>query len=178
MKSPQSPTQPAHCLLKMAATSNTTPQEMITAAFANERCGILTGGCDGKLPTACVPTTVVSAVMPPFKKRRIAPTASPKACPIQFLKKLFREHRIDDSQMHQRPSLADFVKPEESECECYNAAVRFVRSNNLAELQIMHENGKNLNVCNRVGESLLMVACRRGHVAIADFLIISILGGN
>ena len=167
-------------------TGEATPLNIL-AAIANEHRSILQVG-------AVKMAAATAAPRPPFKKRPVhvvapastillappapvvekaktAPAAKAKPAPAQYLQQLFTEHKIDATRLPKRPVMGDFVKPDEKECESYNAAVRFVRSNDLEQLQALHKDGQNLDVCNRVGESLVMVACRRGHVAIADFLM-------
>merc|ERR1712008_452694 len=49
--------------------------------------------------------------------------------------------------------------------------VAAVRENALGELKRMHSNGRDLSCCNRFGESLLHMACRRGYTNIVSYLI-------
>lgn len=46
-----------------------------------------------------------------------------------------------------------------------------VRKNDLEKLQTLHSAGRLLNCCNKFGESLLHLACRRGHTEIVRFLV-------
>mmetsp|Transcript_16392 Transcript_16392/g.24798 ORF Transcript_16392/g.24798 Transcript_16392/m.24798 type:complete len:285 (+) Transcript_16392:184-1038(+) len=51
------------------------------------------------------------------------------------------------------------------------SAVTATRTNNLEDLKGLHFDGKRLDCCNRFGESLLHMACRRGFVDIGKFLL-------
>lgn len=88
-----------------------------------------------------------------------------------YLQELFKELDIGEAKRPKKFKTGDFVKPDDDECKSYNAAAHLVRSNDLEKLRALHEEGKNLDACNRVGESLLHLACRRGHVEIAEFLM-------
>ena len=123
---------------------------------------------------------VSAAIVPSVTKTIVAATpttgtTSTKPTPVQYLQKIFAAHKISAVTHNtplRKPVMGDFVRPDDEECQAYNEAVRFVRSNDLEQLQALHyQAGKNLDVRNRVGESLLMVSCRRGHVGIARFLL-------
>lgn len=45
------------------------------------------------------------------------------------------------------------------------------RNNDLEALKALHEGGKSMDCCNRFGESLLHMACRRGFVDLGKFLL-------
>ena len=46
-----------------------------------------------------------------------------------------------------------------------------VRRNELVELQKLHKAGLLMNCCNKFGESLLHLACRRGYTSIVRYLV-------
>lgn len=115
---------------------------------------------EDKVPAATETKPVVVVQPPP-------PTPTPK----KYLQDLFLEHDIGESKLPKRYARGDFVKPDDEECKSYAEAAPLVRTNELDKLRTMHEEGKNLDACNRVGESLLHLACRRGHVEIAEFLM-------
>lgn len=65
-----------------------------------------------------------------------------------------------------------FHKPSADEISAYNFEVlHAVRSSDLAFLQKYHSEGKSLSICNRFGESLLHLACRKQLVPVVDFLV-------
>ena len=63
-------------------------------------------------------------------------------------------------------------RPSEEEIEGYNLEVVIaLREQNLSKLKEFHRNGQPLACCNRFGESLLHMACRRGYTEIVRFMI-------
>ncbi|CAB9499638.1 ANK [Seminavis robusta] len=100
-----------------------------------------------------------------------APKPKPQVTPKQYLEQLFKDQNIGPKQIPPRYTKGSFVKPDTKESDSYNAAAVLVRSNNLEKLKELHQQGKNLDACNRVGESLLHLACRRGHVEVAVYLM-------
>ena len=65
-----------------------------------------------------------------------------------------------------------FQKPSQDEVDSYGFDVlRAVRDGDVAFLRKYHEQGKSLNICNRFGESLLHLACRKQLVPVVDFLL-------
>jgi ankyrin repeat protein len=46
-----------------------------------------------------------------------------------------------------------------------------IRENNLEKLRFILENGGNFNACNRNGETILHLACRRGNLDVVRFLV-------
>jgi len=114
------------------------------------------------------PTTDIAiAPTPP-----VVPAAPAKPTPAQYLKNLFQECKAEKQLVTlEKPQRASFIKPDAKETDSYNEAARLVRENDLDQLRVMHKEGKNLDACNKTGESLLMIACRRGHVDICKFLL-------
>lgn len=59
--------------------------------------------------------------------------------------------------------------------EAYNTSiVQEVRNNNLAGVKKLYKEGDfkyGCNACNRFGESILHIACRRGHLEMVKFLV-------
>ena len=63
-------------------------------------------------------------------------------------------------------------RPSEEEIEGYNLeVVMALREQDLSKLKEFHQNGQPLACCNRFGESLLHMACRRGYTEIVRFMI-------
>ena len=61
----------------------------------------------------------------------------------------------------------------QSEIDAYDQVVlQAIRSRDMDQLRIFHNSGRPLNCSNRFGESLLHLACRRGFVDVATFLIL------
>ena len=65
-----------------------------------------------------------------------------------------------------------FLEPTDEHLDSYDKAVLdAVHDEDVDTLRAMFKSGKNLQCCNRFGESLLHMVCRRGFVRIAAFLI-------
>ena len=65
-----------------------------------------------------------------------------------------------------------FHKPSQDEINAYNFEVlRAVRGADIEFLQKYHSEGNSLNICNRFGESVLHLACRKQLVSVVDFLL-------
>ena len=75
----------------------------------------------------------------------------PKPTPKKYLQDLFAQEGIGESKLPKRFMNGDFVRPDDKECESYNDAARLVRTNDLEKLRVLHEEGKNLDACNRDG---------------------------
>mmetsp|Transcript_2047 Transcript_2047/g.2872 ORF Transcript_2047/g.2872 Transcript_2047/m.2872 type:complete len:153 (+) Transcript_2047:367-825(+) len=65
-----------------------------------------------------------------------------------------------------------FSKPGQQEMEAYdNDVISAIRNRDINTLRRMKKEGRSLNACNRFGESLLHMACRRGFPDVVQFLI-------
>jgi len=66
-----------------------------------------------------------------------------------------------------------FQTPTSAQLEQYSTDILLaVRNNDLPKAKSLYEEGKfNSNACNRFGESILHIACRRGHLAMVQFFI-------
>jgi len=91
------------------------------------------------------------------------PEPDPKS-PTSFLRSLFpRRKRV-------RASMTTSVSDEQ--LEGYDAvSVRAIRENDIDQLRQLVKSGRSLNACNRNGESLLHLACRRADVAVVKYKI-------
>ena len=92
--------------------------------------------------------------------------------PQAFLKSLFSSN-VYGKELVTRKHRSTFQKPSQEEIDAYDMqAVGAVRSGDIARLRVMaRESGKSFNACNRFGESLIDMACRRGDVKVVRFLI-------
>lgn len=87
--------------------------------------------------------------------------------PSLYLKALFMKH-CQHVQLPLRPNSTDFVTPK----EIYDMEVSHaVRTCDLEKMRSLHSEGKSFDACNRFGESLIHMACRRGDIRIVKFLI-------
>lgn len=84
---------------------------------------------------------------------------------------------LDGSTKCRRTSLEplhsnEFENPTQEEIDAYSSdAIAAVRSCDVDSLRSIHESGRSLRCCNRFGESLLHVACRRSTPEIVEFLL-------
>lgn len=78
-----------------------------------------------------------------------------------------------EAQTHKSLTLTDFfLELQDVHIESYNTEiVKAVRDRNIALMRSMHDNGQLLQCCNRFGESLLHMACRRGYTDVVRYLI-------
>lgn len=87
--------------------------------------------------------------------------------PSLYLKALFMK-RCPHIQLPLRSIKSEYVTPEET----YDMLVsRAVRTCDLKLMRCLHEEGRSFDACNRFGESLIHMACRRGNVEMIKFLI-------
>lgn len=125
-----------------------------------------------------LPDSIVSSLAIQHKKNSIAtpvpvklPT-SDNLHPQEFLKRIF-ESTTFGKDLIQRKRRPTFQKPSQEEIDAYDMqAVSAVRSGDIAKLRVMaRDKGKSFNACNRFGESLIHMACRRGDVKVVRFLV-------
>jgi hypothetical protein len=63
-------------------------------------------------------------------------------------------------------------KPSQEEIDSYDMkVVTAIRNADIPLLRTMVKEGKSLNACNRFGESLIHMACRRGDLTLVNFLV-------
>ena len=68
--------------------------------------------------------------------------------------------------------VATWDKPSQEAMDAYNVTlVQAIREKNIEALRTMLKDGKSLDACNRFGESILAMACRRGDVETVRFLV-------
>ncbi|KAL7529573.1 hypothetical protein ACHAXR_003034 [Thalassiosira sp. AJA248-18] len=66
----------------------------------------------------------------------------------------------------------EFLTPTEEQIAAYsNDAITAVRTSDVEALRKIYSDGRTLRCCNRFGESLLHVACRRSNAAVVSFLL-------
>jgi Ankyrin repeats (3 copies) len=76
-----------------------------------------------------------------------------------------------DSAANDESSLT-FLKPTEEMVAAYKMeVVTALRTENVEELKKLHEAGEELQCCNRFGESLIHMACRRSLTDVVKFLV-------
>ena len=93
--------------------------------------------------------------------------------PIEFFKYQVKQRLDKDITFENALSIKNFFhEPTQEEIDSYDMSkIAAIRSQNITELRQMHESGKTLQSCNRFGESLIHMACRRGFNEVVEFLI-------
>lgn len=182
---------------KVSLIDNTLAQGYSLKRAHSDVTGIKKSSSDGmlgakrmKLPTYC-PTTVMissssitsSSLASSFAK--VDPEEN--LCPYSFIDSLLDESRSsscsaeDGTSSSSRPLSIentepltdnDFAPPTPEQIEAYsNDALSAVRTSDVNSLRQLHAAGHSLECCNRFGESLLHVACRRSSAEIVAFLL-------
>jgi len=91
--------------------------------------------------------------------------------PAAFVLKKFKANGLDSAKASDE-SLLPFLKISEDMIDAFTMdAITAVRKNDIDHLRKMHESGKSLQCCNKFGESLIHMACRRGQTDMVRFLI-------
>jgi len=95
--------------------------------------------------------------------------------PTDYVRAGFKANGFDDIAAIVNDSESRFLPPTASMLEAYNTEILdAVRSNNLERAKCLYRDGKfkhGCNACNRFGESILHIACRRGHLEMVRFLV-------
>jgi len=92
--------------------------------------------------------------------------------PVDVLKSVFALNASTKAWMEQQKAVNSFCKPSEEELGAYDLeVVRAIREGNIDNLRQMLAAGRQFNACNRFGESLIHMACRRGDVHLVSFLL-------
>eukprot|EP00578_Thalassiosira_sp_NH16_P019859 CAMPEP_0181099148 /NCGR_PEP_ID=MMETSP1071-20121207/12505_1 /TAXON_ID=35127 /ORGANISM="Thalassiosira sp., Strain NH16" /LENGTH=294 /DNA_ID=CAMNT_0023181791 /DNA_START=276 /DNA_END=1157 /DNA_ORIENTATION=+ len=93
-------------------------------------------------------------------------------CPYVFIQNVLIDEN-DSREEKMRPLHADeFLRPTEEQIAAYGCdALAAVRTSDISALREMHASGRTLRCCNRFGESLLHVACRRSNADVVSYLL-------
>lgn len=103
--------------------------------------------------------------------------------PTDYTKAAFKAntgYKFDDiaiEEMITKQCLTRFIeKPTKEMLDAYQTEiVMAVRNNNVSKArQLYHDGIFNCNACNKFGESILHIACRRGHLEMVQFLIVNV----
>lgn len=95
-----------------------------------------------------------------------------KVCssPSQYMERLFSRNGVFTADMRRIASKPP--PPSDEAIDAYDMEIlSAVRRGDLLRVKQLHQDGKSLNACNRFGESLLHIACRRGYAELADYMI-------
>jgi hypothetical protein len=89
--------------------------------------------------------------------------------PADFVKESFQDNGSEVVQNSQE----SFLKPTEAMISAYNVElIKVFREKNVDQLRDMHNAGQTFQCCNRFGESLIHMACRRGWTDVVKFLVL------
>ena len=101
--------------------------------------------------------------------------------PTDTVRKIFQSSSSSSSQIEEKAPITEntdymytdfFTKPTEEQIAAYDAQkITAVRNGDIVTLRSLLEAGQNLSCCNKFGESLIHMACRRGHIDVVRFLL-------
>jgi ankyrin repeat protein len=96
----------------------------------------------------------------------------PPRSPVLYLKEMFARNEYGIRLLASQLDNMSFARPSKEATEAYDlTVVQAIRLNDLEKLSAMLHDGKSFNACNRFGESLVHMVCRRGNIEMANFLI-------
>lgn len=103
-------------------------------------------------------------------------TPAAEVCPSVFIQSVLEESERDhtESVITQPLHKSEFIQPTSEQIEAYsNSTDAFVavRACDVEKLRQLLARGTQLHVCNKFGESLLHVACRRSNANVVSFLL-------
>ena len=129
----------------------------------------------GETPTSSLTGIVrlaeLAASSQQSKRERITPTPTIEETPAEFVARVFREKGLDSKQTAMAVTIP-FVKPTEEMIAAYRTETLFAaRSGDVEKLRRLLKSGALLDCCNRFGESLIHLACRRGNLDMVRFLV-------
>jgi len=96
----------------------------------------------------------------------------PPQSPADFLRAMFQRNFHGAAVLGNPDDFVSFARPTQEATDAYDLdVVRAIRYNDMDALRQMLQEGKSFNACNRFGESLIHMVCRRGNIELAQFLI-------
>jgi hypothetical protein len=91
--------------------------------------------------------------------------------PVTYLQSLFATSE-KGRKLLMRPNLSPFMMPDSEFIDAYDMeAVKAIRCGDVVNLRRMLDEGQSFNACNKFGESLIHMACRRGGLDVVYFLM-------
>jgi len=93
--------------------------------------------------------------------------------PADYVVSQFRKNGLDvDPMKDSAAKFLSFVQPTEDMIRAYSQeTTAAVRRGDLDQVKKLHREGKSLQCCNRFGESVIHMACRRGNVDVVRFMV-------
>lgn len=90
--------------------------------------------------------------------------------PTDFVNTVFEGRNYDTNKIIAKAT-NEFIKPTAEMITGYATTSELVREDNLDKLKELHASGVSMQCCNRFGDSLVHIACRRGLTRIVKFLV-------
>jgi hypothetical protein len=90
--------------------------------------------------------------------------------PVEYATMLLEKQNLDLASIAAAAN-AKFIPPTDDRMKFYIEATRVLRDTNLVGLKQLHLAGVSMDACNRFGDSLIHIACRRGMTSIVKFLV-------
>lgn len=92
--------------------------------------------------------------------------------PSQLVEQIFRDENGIPREQTVAAAKAKFISPTKEQIEGYTLELsKAARENDLDKLRELHAAGVALDCCNKFGDSLVNIACRRSHTRIVKFLL-------
>lgn len=122
--------------------------------------------------TAPLDSGISAENKPAHKKQKVTSAKGIVIKPSDYALAAFRANGVDITSVREKTT-EKFIIPSKEMVDAYTSEVlEAVRNNDLDYLKTMHKESKLVvNACNRFGDSLLHLACRRSHTDIVKFLI-------
>jgi len=125
-------------------------------------------GYDTVIRSNSIPST---SVQDSVKQRLDMDLVDSEKSPTDFVLALCHSNGFN-AKIQPTSSCDTFQPPTEEQIDLYDIEVMTaVREQKIDVLRSMYEGGRCLQCCNRFGESLLHMACRRGYVDVVRFMI-------
>ena len=131
------------------------------SAGENKNCGY---GSSSYISVVCNPRQSLSSSIKAEPLSTISPT--------DFLESLINVHGCQSYTFHDFEESDFFIDPTDEHYSAYSTElIRAIREQDFDVLKDTLSRGKTLFACNRYGESLLHMACRRGFSDLVEFLL-------
>jgi ankyrin repeat protein len=109
--------------------------------------------------------------LPPKKKMKLAAELDNYKSPTEFLLHVFQENGFSTEEV-KKVARAKFLKLTPGMVQAYTMEItKAARDDDLDKLKELFHAGARLDCCNKFGDSLVHIACRRGHTRTLKFLV-------
>ena len=155
------------------APTNDNPVPCAATIFNKPAISIIPSATSKKRPRTSVTTASTEATIDTPTYNTIESIL--KLHPSEYAKAAFKANGFGDPAAIAKDSEARFLPPTAAMLEAYGTSIVMeVRNNNLEAVKKLFQEGQfkyGVNACNRFGESILHIACRRGHLDMVKFLV-------